>query len=222
MMYAITTTNATRIMPLPEKLFFELGECAERWHVTMGDVQYYITHGQLEAQAWVPFTDVEFCRVDGETGQVRSWFMEHRGYAAFFPETCRRIFSQQGCMVFGFRIAGSDDFFKLQSGLMVRPADLFVSREELQRFEQVYDLASPVASPGRAGRPSVMDKIMAELHRRIETGKDMKSNNAEAEHLYRWAEATIRDRSIPSVATIANNVGLFRKKLRQNTHAIAS
>lgn len=209
-------------MPLPEKLFFELGECADRWHVTMGDMQYYITHGQLEAQAWVPFTDVEFCRMDGETGQVRSWFMEHRGYAALFPETCRRIFSQQGCMVSGFRIAGSNDFFKLQSGLMVRPADLFVSREELQRFEQVYDLASPAASPGRAGRPSVMDKIMTELQRRIETSKDMKSNNAEAEHLYRWAQATIRDHAIPSIATISNNVGLFRKKLRQNPHAIAS
>jgi hypothetical protein len=210
-------------MPLPEKLFFELGECADRWHVTMGDVQYYITHGYLEAQAWVPLTDVEFCRMDGETGQVRSWFMEHQGYAALFPETCRRIFSQLGCMVFGFRMAGSEDFFKLpQSGLMVRPADLYVSREELQRFEQAYDLTSPAASPGRAGRPSVMDKIMVELQRRIETGKDMKSNNAEAEHLYRWAEATIRDRAVPSIATIANNVGLFRKKIRQNPHAIAS
>ncbi len=210
-------------MPLPEKLFFELGECADRWHVTMGDVQYYITHGQLEAHAWVPFTDVEFCRMDGETGQVRSFIVEHQGYAALFSETCRRIFSQQGCMVSGFRIAGSEDFFKLlQSGLMVRPDDLRISREELQRFEQVYDLASPAASPGRAGRPSVMDKIMAELQRRIDTGKDMKSNNAEAEHLYRWAEATIRDRAVPSIATIANNVGLFRKKLRQNTHAIAS
>lgn len=214
-------------MPLPEKLFFELGECAERWHVTMGDVQYYITHGYLEAQAWVPLRDVEVCRMDGETGQVRSWFMEHQGYAALFPETCRRIFSQLGCMVFGFRIAGSDDFFKLpQSGLMVHPTDLFISREELQRFEQAYDLASPVASPvaspGRAGRPSVMDKIMTELQRRIDAGKDMKSNNAEAEHLYRWSQATIRDHAIPSIATIANNVGLFRKKLRQNTHAIAS
>ena len=210
-------------MPLPEKLFFELGECAERWHVTMGDVQYYITHGQLEAQAWVPFTDVEFCRVDGETGQVRSWFMEHRGYAVLFPETCRRIFSQLGCMVFGFRMAESEDFFKLpQSGLMVRPDDLRISREELQRFEQAYDLASPPATPGRAGRPSVMDKIMAELQQRIEAGKDMKSNNAEAEHLYRWAQDAIKGYAIPSVATIANNVGLFRKKLRQNPHAIAS
>ncbi len=210
-------------MPLPEKLFFELGECAERWHVTMCDVQYYITHGFLEAQAWVPFTDVEFCRVDAQTGQVRSCIVEHQGYAALFPETCRRIFSQQGCMVFGFRMAGSDDFFKLpQSGLMVRPDDLRVSREELQRFEHACDLASPVVLPGRAGRPSVMDKIMTELQRRIEAGKDMKSNNAEAEHLYRWAQATIRDHAIPSIATIANNVGLFRKKLRQNPHAIAS
>ena len=126
-------------------------------------------------------------------------------------------------MVFGFRMAGSDDFFKLpQSGLLVRSDDLRISREELQRFEQAYDLTSPAASPCRAGRPSVMDKIMTELQRRVETGKDMKSNNAEAEHLYRWAEATIRDRSIPSVATIANNVGLFRKKLRQNPQAIAS
>ena len=126
-------------------------------------------------------------------------------------------------MVFGFRMAGSEDFFKLpQSGLMVRSDDLRISREELQRFEQACDLVSPPASPGRAGRPSVMDKIMTELQRRIETGKDMKSNNAEAEHLYRWAEATIKDRAVPSIATIANNVGLFRKKLRQNTHAIAS
>lgn len=210
-------------MPLPEKLFFELGECAERWHVTMGDMQYYITHGYLEAQAWVPFTDVEFCRVDGETGQVRSFIVEHHGYAALFPETCRRIFSQQGCIVSGFHIAGSEDFFKLpQGGLMVRPDDLRISREELQRFEQAYDLASPAPSPGRAGRPSVMDKIMTELQRRVETGKDMKSNNAEAEHLYRWAQATIRDHAIPTIATIANNVGLFRKKLRQNPHAIAS
>jgi hypothetical protein len=76
-------------------------------------------------------------------------------------------------------------------------------------------LASPHRAPARAGRPSIMPMIEAEMRRRAARGLIEGSLRREAEVLAMWAQQQFADTHVPQPESIQRKLGRVYKELRR-------
>ena len=209
-------------MALPERDYYDIEDLAVRWGITIKDVRYYMEHGHVVVKTWIDKQIVKYYvakkTVDGEQAFVKRDPKQFEGYAIIEPEIIRSVFKEGLARAIRFCCPQKESFYKvIQNELapIIKVKDLVVSRRELIKFEQTYKVSPALAlqdnMPQKGmsfpGRPSVMHKIMAEMHRRQEAGVMESSLKKEAEALLTWAQNILgTDAQLPKAKSVQNAI----------------
>lgn len=230
-----------RLMKLPQKDHFSLGELAERWRAPMTDIQYFAEHGMLDVQTWLDLPAVELFRLkkteDGDRVPVSVGLDSYHDYVVVDPTELRKIFRSEGrSPIAKYRPVTSADLIKSlvpSHRVLVAANDLVVSRADRDEFERAHGIvcganrgvyatstnmghAPPTTHVSFAGRPSVMHRIVQHFDERRTQKVLNGSLQKEGEYLYAWAQSNITDSQIPGARTIMNAIRVpYRRNAQQ-------
>lgn len=104
-------------MALPQKDYYSLCDISNRWGVSPQDTRYYVEHGLLEVQTWLPEIIVKILRhkrtEDGEIAPIPIGVSDFKGYAVIAPDDLREIFRHNSHAIMRFKNPCTGDLIKM-------------------------------------------------------------------------------------------------------------
>ncbi len=132
-------------MLCPEREYHLLEQAAQRWAVTLEEVQHAIATGQLAASAWLQPTFAYTVTEISPDEAKRSAPQRLEGYVRVAPESCRILFSRGIVGRRKFPTREENCFYMIVEHLEkaeLHLNDLVILNEDLRQFEKLRNLAT--------------------------------------------------------------------------------
>lgn len=132
-------------MPFLEREYYALADAAQRWAVSLEEVQHAIVTGKLIASVWLQptyaYTVTEYCPDEAK----RSAPQKLEGYVRIAPESCRILFSRGMVGRRKFPTGKDSCYYMIVEHLEkaeLHVNDLVILNEDLRQFEKLHNLAA--------------------------------------------------------------------------------
>jgi len=144
-------------VPLPQKRWFRIAELAQRWGVTVTDIEDYALDERIEVCVLVADLPAESGWWEDDCGRcfrVPSEYLILNGPQPLSRSSLLEIFRCGQAEVAGFRTSPAGSYLDIQThvgAITVRREDLIVTREERDRFEREHRLIDGSREPALDG-----------------------------------------------------------------------
>lgn len=130
-------------MPLPSPEYLKLNQLANRWRVSIDDVQLYLETGQLDASVKVErvrATEDYFDKQDQDHFVIHGSTRWLRGFQAVKPDDLYKLFRKQLHEIDELKPPNGVDMFSLEEALPISIGELVILRDDYEQFEQDHEV----------------------------------------------------------------------------------
>lgn len=195
-------------MALPPRAFFNLHETASRWGCSIADIAGWATEGKLDIVTGIPLA---ICGTDKVSGKITVSPMD------MLPLFRRGGTGPTVIKLLRIKPEGGDDWVYVTEpadGVEVSIADLMVTGQDVQRFEDDYDLLRRIGGGTGSLSPYDWEGMYVTMIQRIHE-HGLPATQAELiGELQEWFANVAENSEVPDESTIRRRLRPFWRALR--------